>query len=108
MKIRVVASDVDGLTGIISCLLGKLLKAIENLLDYQVALLNPAFCAAGGSHASEAPVTLQNVHTVAIFDGSGLGVNRSHMVPQKGLRSRHIGYFKNPASPPVAGGKQQE
>src|ERR1019366_1337081 len=108
MKIGIVTGDADSVAGVALDLLRELLKAVENLLGYQVALFNPAFGAGRGANPGEAAVALQNVNPVAIFYRSGLVVNSGDAVAEKGLRGRDIVGFEDSASAPSAPGQQQD
>ena len=107
MEIDIVAGDGRSLRGFVFILLSQRLKAIENLLSYQVTLLNPAFGAGCGAHSNKTPVMLQNIHPVAILYGSGFVENRRYVVAQKGLRSGNIGGFEDTATASIASRKKQ-
>ena len=86
----------------------QLLKAVEDFLRDQAALLDPAFDAAVGAHPHEAPLPLQHVDPVAVMHRAHLGVQRGDAVAQAGLRRRDVHVLMLGDDRALAGGRRRQ
>ena len=87
--------------------LGQLLQSVVGFLIDQIALLDPALNAAGGAHAGEAAVAVDDLYALAIFHVADAVVDGGHLVAQTGLRRRHVGDLQC-AMASTATGKHQK
>jgi hypothetical protein len=107
MKIRVVSRGGGSLHRHILILLDQLLEAVKNFLRGQVALLHPSFEAACGAHPHVTPVAFEDFQAIAIFDHSGLVVNRGHLITQSDLGRGNISDLAASSAATVAARKRQ-
>ena len=61
------------------------LETVVDLLAHEMALLNPAFRPAGGAHAHESPLSLEDFDAIAILHDARLVVDSGHAVTQRNL-----------------------
>ena len=94
-----------GLAGVV---LGELLKAVEDLLRDQAALLDPALDAAVGAHSDETLLPLEHFHPVAVVDGPDLTVHGGDPVTEAGFRCRDVHVLMLGDSGALAGGRSRE
>src|SRR5689334_8971479 len=79
-----------GLRWIVLMLAIHLLERYEDVLAYQITILEPSFLASRIAHPLPAFAALKNHHTIAVAHASRFGVHRSYAIAQKGLGGGHI------------------
>src|SRR5262252_5738386 len=100
VEVGIVARGPGCLDWVALRLLYQLLESIEDRLRNQGALLNPAFCSAGGTHSGEAPITLQDLHTVAVLDHARLAEHRGYSVTKDSLLCGDVSNLLDAVSAP--------
>src|ERR1700756_5037118 len=93
MQVGVVAQHAWSLHGVILILLREFLQRIGGFLIDQIALLNPAFESAGGSHTRKAFLAIEHFDAHSIFYVADAVINGSSLVSQPGLRRRHVSHL---------------
>ncbi len=73
--------------------LGKLLKAVINILRNQAALFDPAFLSFIGTHPQETPLLLQHLDAIAVLNRADFVVHGGNAIAQAGLRRRDVHVF---------------
>ena len=108
VQVRVVAQHPGGLHGIAQVIFRQLLQTIVDLLIHQVALLDPAFDAAPGSHPCKALFVLQHFHSLAVLHGADPVVDGGHLIAQRSLHRRDIVHFQHAVPAAITGGEGEQ
>src|SRR5438309_1749993 len=98
-----------GLWWIVLMLAIHLLERYEDVLAYQITILEPSFLASSIAHPLPALAALKNHHTIAVANASRFGIHGSYAIAQKGLGGGHIQHILLLAcSAHSAGGEHSE
>ena len=98
-------------TGRVGVVLRQLLETVVDILRNQAALLDPAFLAAVGADADEAPLLLQHFDAIAVVHRAHLVVHGGHAIAQAGLSRGNVHVVVMRHALPLAGrteSKQQQ
>jgi hypothetical protein len=108
VKIRIVASCGRTLNRLLLRFLAQLFKTLIDLLRNYVALLDPSFCACGGTHLHKSPLVLEHFQSLAILHQTSLGENRGDVIPQNRLRCRDVDSLLDASALALATSQKQD
>src|SRR5215472_11831433 len=103
VQVRFVTEHTWSLQGIVLIVLREFLEGVERLLVNQVALLDPAFEAAGGADTGKAFFAIEDLDSVAILYGAEAVVHGRDLVPQRSLGGRDVRDFEHAVSAAATG-----